>query len=135
MPSSPDDSRWPHLELPLRPPYPPMEAKRTDRIPVAGSWQFEPKWDGFRAVIFRDGSEVAIQSKAGQPLGRYFPEVIAAARKLKAKKFVLDSELVVPVEGRLSFDDLLLRIHPAASRIDRLSRELPAQILAFDLLV
>lgn len=135
MPSTSDDSRWPRLELPLTPPYPPMEAKRTDRIPAAGSWQFEPKWDGFRAVIFRDGNEVAIQSKAGQPLGRYFPEVIDAARKLKAKKFVLDSELVVPVEGRLSFDDLLLRIHPAVSRIEKLAREIPAQILAFDLLV
>jgi ATP-dependent DNA ligase len=112
-----------------------MEAKRSDRIPAAGEWQFEPKWDGFRALVFRDGSEVAIQSKAGQPLGRYFPEVIEAARRLKAKRFVLDGELVVPVKGRLSFDDLLLRIHPAASRIERLAREIPAQILAFDLLV
>jgi ATP-dependent DNA ligase len=112
-----------------------MEAKRTDRIPPSGDWQFEPKWDGFRAILFRDGDQVAIQSKAGQPLGRYFPEVIEAARALRAKRFVLDGELVVPVEGRLSFDDLLLRIHPAASRIERLARELPAQILAFDLLV
>ncbi len=135
MPRSNDDARWPPLDLPIVPPFAPMEAKRSDRIPAVGSWQFEPKWDGFRALIFRDGNEIAIQSKAGQPLGRYFPEVIEAARRLKGRRFVLDSELVVPVEGRLSFDDLLLRIHPAASRIERLSREIPAQILAFDLLV
>ena len=81
------------------------------------AWQYEPKWDGFRCLAFRDGDEVELQSKAGQPLGRYFPEVVEAVRALKAKKFVLDGEIVVPVDGELSFDDLLQRIHPAESRI------------------
>ncbi len=111
-----------------------MEAKRADRIPGSKGWLFEPKWDGFRAVIFRSGDEVVIQSKAGQPLGRYFPELVDAARRLKPDPFVIDGEIVVPVEGRLSFDDLLLRIHPAASRVEKLSREIPAEVFVFDLL-
>lgn len=131
----PKPSEWPELELPLSPPYPPMEALRREKIPKGGDgWQYEPKWDGFRALVFRDREQVAIQSKAGQPLHRYFPEVVAATLALPAKRFVLDGELVIPVDGRLSFDDLLQRIHPAASRIEKLSREMPAQLLAFDLL-
>jgi ATP-dependent DNA ligase len=125
---------WPELDLPLQPPFAPMEAKRVDRIPAGDRWQFEPKWDGFRAIVFRSGDEVAIQSKAGQPLGRYFPELLAAFRALKAKKFVLDGEIVVPAEGRLSFDDLLLRLHPAESRVRKLAEASPAHYYAFDIL-
>ncbi|HEY0159511.1 MAG TPA: ATP-dependent DNA ligase [Thermoanaerobaculia bacterium] len=125
---------WPELDLPLTPPYAPMEAKRADRIPAGDHWQFEPKWDGFRAIIFRSGGEVAIQSKAGQPLGRYFPEVAEAARALKQDRFILDGEIVVPAGGRLSFDDLLLRIHPAESRIRKLAAATPAHFYAFDIL-
>lgn len=122
------------MTLPIQPPYAPMEAKRVDKIPAGETWQFEPKWDGFRAIVFRDGDDVYIQSKAGQPLARYFPEIADAARALKQKQFVLDGEIVVPVEGRLSFDDLLQRIHPAESRIRKLAAENPAHYYVFDLL-
>lgn len=122
------------MTLPIQPPYAPMEARRVDSIPTGGRWQFEPKWDGFRAIVFRDGDDVAIQSKAGQPLARYFPEIVEAIRSLRQKRFVLDGELVVPVRGRLSFDDLLQRMHPAESRIRKLAEESPAHYYAFDLL-
>jgi ATP-dependent DNA ligase len=104
-----------------------MEAKLAKTIPVGPEWEYEPKWDGFRCLAFRDGDEVELQSKSGQPLTRYFPEVVAALRKLGAKKFILDGELIVP-----AFDDLLQRIHPAASRVERLSREHPATYVLFD---
>jgi ATP-dependent DNA ligase len=123
------------MDLPIKPPLPPMEAKRVDKIPADDHWQFEPKWDGFRAIAFRDGDEIELQSKAGQPLARYFPEVVAALRGLKAQKFVLDGEIVVPVDGRLSFDDLLQRIHPAESRIRKLAEATPAHYFVFDVLV
>jgi ATP-dependent DNA ligase len=126
---------FPHIALPIRPPYPPMEAKLVDEIPRGDNWQYEPKWDGFRCVAFRKGAKVLLQSKAGQPLGRYFPEVVAALLKLKSTQFVLDGEIVIEQDGHLSFDDLLMRIHPAASRIERLSKETPATYLLFDLLV
>lgn len=112
-----------------------MEAELVAELPTGGGWQYEPKWDGFRCLAFRDGAQVELRSKAGQPLGRYFPEVVAALAALPAPRFVLDGEIVVPVEGALSFDALLLRIHPAASRIEKLSRETPAHYLVFDLLV
>src|SRR6185369_14947344 len=118
----------------IKPPYPPMEAARADAIPSGDHWQFEPKWDGFRSVIFRDRDDVYVQSKAGQPLARYFPEVVEAIRSVKTKQFVLDGEIVVPVNGRLSFDDLLLRIHPAESRIKKLAAANPSHYFAFDLL-
>lgn len=124
---------FPKLGLPLQPPYPPMEAKRQESVPT-GEWLFEPKWDGFRAIVFRSGDQVVIQSKAGQPLQRYFPELVEAFRSLKPTKFILDGEIVVPVEGRLSFDDLLLRIHPAESRVRKLAATIPANYFAFDLL-
>ena len=111
-----------------------MEARRVDKIPPGDHWQFEPKWDGFRAIAFRDGDEIALQSKAGQPLARYFPEVVEALRGVKAQEFVLDGEIVVPVGARLSFDDLLQRIHPAASRIKKLAESTPAHYFVFDLL-
>jgi ATP-dependent DNA ligase len=112
-----------------------MEAKSVEKLPAGEMWQYEPKWDGFRCLAFRDGERVELQSKSGQPLGRYFPEVVAALLKLKAKQFVLDGEIVVPIKGKFSFDDLLMRIHPAASRIKKLSEETPAKLIVFDLLV
>ncbi|MFL5469258.1 MAG: ATP-dependent DNA ligase [Gemmatimonadaceae bacterium] len=112
-----------------------MEALSVREIPAGPDWQYEPKWDGFRCLAFREGKTVHLQSKAGQPLDRYFPEVVENFRGLAAGKFVLDGEIVVPVDGDLSFDDLLLRIHPAASRINKLSKETPASFIAFDLLV
>lgn len=123
------------MTLPIRPPYPPMEAQLVERIPRGPGWLYEPKWDGFRCLAFRDGPDVELQSKAGKPLARYFPEVVANVRALAADRFVLDGEIVVPVEGAFSFDDLLQRIHPAASRINRLAREHPATLVVFDLLV
>jgi ATP-dependent DNA ligase len=124
-----------NLNLPLAPPYPPMEAKLVDEIPHGALWQYEPKWDGFRCLAFRDGDTIELQSKAGQPLGRYFPEIVEALRQLKPRKFVLDGEIVILRNGHLSFDDLLMRIHPAASRIKKLSVETPSTLLVFDLLV
>jgi ATP-dependent DNA ligase len=126
---------FPPIKLPIRPPYPPMEAKLVDEIPRGDNWQYEPKWDGFRCLAFRKGDEVLLQSKAGQPLGRYFPDLVAALQELKPQQFVLDGEIVILSDGHLSFDDLLLRIHPAASRIQKLSHETPATYLLFDLLV
>jgi ATP-dependent DNA ligase len=126
---------FPPIKLPIRPPYPPMEAKAVDEIPRGDNWQYEPKWDGFRCVAFRKGDQVILQSKAGQPLGRYFPELVVALEELKPKQFVLDGEIVILRDGHLSFDDLLLRIHPAASRIKKLSHETPVTYLLFDLLV
>jgi ATP-dependent DNA ligase len=112
-----------------------MEAKLADALPPPGPWQFEPKWDGFRCLAFWDGARAALQSKAGQPLARYFPELVAAFAALGAPRAVLDGEIVIPVEGGLSFDDLLLRIHPSESRIRKLAAERPAMLLVFDLLV
>jgi ATP-dependent DNA ligase len=131
---------FPKIALPLQPPYPPAEAKSVKEVPRGGEWLYEPKWDGFRCLTFRSGDEVILQSKAGQPLTRYFPEVVDALRSLDARKFVLDGEIVVRSHTRgsaaeLDFDALLQRIHPAASRIQRLSRETPASYLLFDLLL
>lgn len=112
-----------------------MEAKSVEQLPRGDAWQYEPKWDGFRCVAFRDGERVDLQSKSGQPLARYFPEIAEALLKLKPKQFVLDGEIVVPIKGRFSFDDLLMRIHPAASRIKKLAAETPAKLIVFDLLV
>ena len=94
---------------------PPMEAKLAEAIPDGEGWQFEPKWDGFRCLAFRDGGAVELMSKSGKPLGRYFPEIVAALLALEATRFVLDGELVLPVGRILSFADLQLRLHPAAS--------------------
>jgi len=118
----------------LKPPLAPMEARSVDTIPEGPEWQYEPKWDGFRCLVFRDGEKVVLQSKAGKPLTRYFPEILDAVRALGAKRFVLDGEIVVPRDGAFSFDDLLQRIHPAKSRIEKLAHETPALLIAFDLL-
>jgi ATP-dependent DNA ligase len=123
------------MNLPIQPPLAPMEALLVDEIPTGEGWQYEPKWDGFRCLAFRDGKEVQLQSKSGQPLTRYFPELAEAFLKLKPQRFVLDGEIAVPVDSRFSFDDLLQRIHPAESRVRKLSQEHPALFIAFDLLV
>jgi ATP-dependent DNA ligase len=123
------------VTLPLRAGYAPMEARLVEEIPAGPGWQYEPKWDGFRCLVFRDGDTVALRSKAGRPLERYFPDVVEAVRALPARRFVLDGELVVPVRGQLAFDDLLQRIHPAPSRVRRLATERPAMLIVFDLLV
>ena len=120
--------------LEVKPGLPPMEAKLVDSLPEGEGWQFEPKWDGFRCLVFRDGPEVALMSKSGKPLGRYFPEVVDSVLAMEADRFVLDGELVIPVGGVLSFDALQLRLHPAESRVNRLAGETPAQLMLFDLL-
>jgi ATP-dependent DNA ligase len=111
-----------------------MEARSVDTIPQGKEWQYEPKWDGFRCLLSREGERVTMTSKAGEDLTRYFPEVVAGAQELKATSFVLDGELVVPHGKAFSFDDLLQRIHPAASRVKMLSEQTPALFIAFDLL-
>jgi ATP-dependent DNA ligase len=123
------------MTLPLARSYAPMEALLVDELPTGDDWQYEPKWDGFRCLAFRDGAKVDVMSKAGKPLTRYFPELVEMLREVRAKRFVLDGEIVVPKDGELSFDELLLRIHPAASRIKLLSTESPASLIVFDLLV
>ena len=111
-----------------------MEARSVDEIPMGDGWQYEPKWDGFRCLAFRDGKDIFLQSKAGQPLARYFPDVVAQLQALKARRFVLDGELAIPVGRALSFDELQLRLHPAASRVQKLATEHPALLIVFDLL-
>ena len=123
------------MALPLQPPFPPMEALSVDTIPSGDEWQYEPKWDGFRCLIFRDGARVEMQSKAGQPLARYFPEIVAATTALKPEQFIVDGELAIPTGEAFSFDALLQRLHPAASRVKKLAAETPAIFIAFDLLV
>lgn len=120
--------------LALQPPVEPMEAKTLAKIPRGEQWLYEPKWDGFRCIAFRDGDEVAMQSKSGQPLDRYFPELVEALRSLKAPRFVIDGEIFIERDGGLDFDALLQRIHPAASRIRKLSAETPSSYAVFDLL-
>jgi len=110
----------------------PMEARLVAELPPQSGWQFEPKWDGFRCLAFRDGDSIEIMSKSGKPLGRYFPEVIALLKRLNARRFVLDGELILPVGNILSFDALQARLHPAESRIHKLAEETPAQLMAFD---
>ncbi len=111
-----------------------MEARSADEIPEGDEWQYEPKWDGFRCLAFRDGDEVYLQSKSGQPLARYFPDVVKSLGELSAKHFVLDGELVIPIDGALSFEELQLRLHPAASRVQKLASAHPALFIVFDLL-
>jgi ATP-dependent DNA ligase len=123
------------MGLPIAPTYPPMEAKLVDELPTGSEWWYEPKWDGFRCLAFRDGAHIDLMSKAQKPLTRYFPEVADALLASPARRFVLDGELVVPIEQQLSFDALLQRIHPAESRVRKLAAEWPAELIVFDLLV
>src|SRR5690349_20932314 len=125
----------PEMKLPIQPVYLPMEAQQVGNIPRGDEWQYEPKWDGFRCLAFRNDHEIALQSKSGQPMARFFPELVSALRELEPRQIVLDGEIVVPAGASVSFDALLMRIHPAASRIRRLSQETPALLIVFDLLV
>jgi ATP-dependent DNA ligase len=129
MPSSRRKPKPSTPELPAA-----MEARSVDAIPRGPEWQYEPKWDGFRCLLSRRRCKVDLRSKSGEDLGRYFPELVDAALKLKVTTFLLDGEIVVPHGKTFSFDDLLQRIHPAASRIKKLSQDTPALFLAFDLL-
>jgi ATP-dependent DNA ligase len=112
-----------------------MEALPARELPAGREWQYEPKWDGFRCLAFRSQDRANLMSKSGKPLTRYFPELVEALLALKARQFVLDGEIVIAINGKLSFDDLLLRIHPASSRIQKLSESTPCMYLVFDLLV
>jgi ATP-dependent DNA ligase len=124
------------MPFPIEPPVEPMLAKSQPRIPDGDGWIYEPKWDGFRALIFRDGNELYLQSRDLKPLDRYFPELIEPLRAVgkPESRFVLDGEIVIARDGGLDFDSLLLRIHPAASRVAKLAAETPASFVAFDLL-
>jgi len=123
------------MSIPLKQPYMPMEARSVSDLPRGPEWQYEPKWDGFRCLAFRDGGKVNLQSKSGQPLERYFPELVEELLALRAETFALDGEIVIPMDGSFSFDELLMRIHPAASRVQKLARQHPATLIIFDLLV
>lgn len=112
----------------------PMEAKLVDALPTEDGWQYEPKWDGFRAIASRLGDHVELMSKSGKPLARYFPEIVAALLETGCRDYALDGELILPIDGELSFDALQARLHPAESRIRRLSGETPAQLMLFDCL-
>jgi ATP-dependent DNA ligase len=122
-------------EFPLSLETAPMEAKSAERLPQgADVWQYEPKWDGFRCLAFKAGRTVDLRAKSGKPLGRYFPEVVAMLAALTSQRFVLDGELVIEIDGRLDFDALQMRLHPAESRIRKLSAETPARLVVFDIL-
>jgi ATP-dependent DNA ligase len=124
------------MSFPIEPPIAPMLARSQPAIPDGSGWIYEPKWDGFRALVFRDGNEVYLQSRDLKPLDRYFPELIEPLRgvSLPASRFVLDGEIVIAGDEGLDFESLLLRIHPAASRVAKLAGEMPASFVAFDLL-
>jgi ATP-dependent DNA ligase len=122
------------VSLPLSPPIQPQLAKSARELPAGDDWCYEPKWDGFRTIVFRDGDEVHLQSRNGKPMNRYFPDVVEQALALPAQRYVIDGEMVVTVDGIQEFDLLSQRIHPAASRVERLAKETPAALVAFDLL-
>ena len=121
--------------LPIRPGLEPMEAKSAEQLPEGEGWSFEPKWDGFRCLAFRDGPAVELQAKSGKPLTRFFPEVATRLAALEAARFVIDGELMIASGSSFSFDALQMRLHPAESRIRRLSVETPASLVLFDMLV
>ncbi|MEA2332584.1 MAG: hypothetical protein QOH58_2722 [Thermoleophilaceae bacterium] len=122
------------MNLPLEPPIKPQLAKSARELPTGEGWRYEPKWDGFRTIVFRDGDEVYLQSRNGRPMNRYFPDIVEQVLALPAQRLVLDGEMVVTVDGIQEFDLLSQRIHPAASRVERLAKETPAALVAFDLL-
>src|SRR5205085_3827312 len=122
------------MTLPLEPPIKPQLAKSAKELPDGDGWVYEPKWDGFRTIVFRDGDDVYLQSRNGKPMNRYFPEVIPAVQSLPGQRLVLDGELIVVVDGVQEFDLLGQRIHPAKSRVEMLAKETPAAFVAFDLL-
>jgi len=122
------------MNLPVQAPIAPMLAKLQRDVPAGEGWLYEPKWDGFRSIVFRDGDEVQIWSRQEKPLNRYFPELPAILRAALPERSVVDGEIIVSVDGKLDFDALQMRIHPAASRAEKLSKEIPAGFVAFDLL-
>jgi ATP-dependent DNA ligase len=124
----------PTVTLPLKPPIKPQLARPAKELPSGDGWRFEPKWDGFRTIVFRDGDDVYLQSRNGKPMNRYFPEVIPHVMALPADRIVLDGELIVVVDGIQEFDLLGQRIHPAKSRVEMLAEQWPAAFVAFDVL-
>ena len=124
----------PFERLPLQPPIAAMETRQVDRIPEGADWSYEPKWDGFRCIAFRDGEHVELESKAGQSLTRYFPEIVDALRSAESTAFIVDGELFIEAGAGFDFDALLQRVHPAASRVRALSERTPAMYAVFDLL-
>jgi len=122
------------MSLPLEPPIQPQLARPAKELPDGAEWRFEPKWDGYRTIVFRDGDDVRLQSRNGKPMNRYFPEVVEQVLALPGERLVLDGEMIVVIDGFQEFDVLSQRIHPAASRVDRLAAETPAVLVAFDLL-
>jgi ATP-dependent DNA ligase len=122
------------VELAVNPPLLPMLAKRVGELPADGDWIFEPKWDGFRALVFRDGDEILIQSRDEKPLNRYFPDLLDPLRSALPMRCVLDGEIVIVKDNGLDFDALQLRLHPAASRVKLLSQQTPSSMVFFDLL-
>jgi ATP-dependent DNA ligase len=122
------------MQLPVNPPILPMLAKRVDALPAGDDWIFEPKWDGFRALIFRDGPDIFVQSRDEKPLNRYFPDLLEPLRKTLPDRCVLDGEIVIVTDKGLDFDLLQLRLHPAASRVKMLAEKNPASFVFFDLL-
>ena len=138
VPAVPPQPRQPvdfdRVKLPFDAPLEPMLAKPSNGLPEGDGWLFEPKWDGFRAIVFRDGDEVLIQSRDLKPLDRYFPELAAPIRASFPERCVVDGEVVISTDGGLAFESLLLRIHPAASRVKMLAEETPASFVAWDLL-
>ena len=132
--------RRPGVEFPdlysLRQGAAPMEARSAESLPnEPGEWQFEPKWDGFRCMVFKDAGSVELRGKTGTSLSRFFPEVVATLLDVPFERFVVDGELVIELSGRITFEALQARLHPAASRIRRLSLETPARLILFDMLV
>jgi ATP-dependent DNA ligase len=123
------------LSLPLAVNQRPMEAELARSLPEGDHWIYEPKWDGFRCLVFKNGEEIDLRSKAGKPLARYFPDLVEAISDIGAKRLVLDGEIVIPRDGALVFDELLLRMHPAESRVRKLAEANPAHLITFDLLV
>src|SRR3954467_9680861 len=124
----------PAVALPLKPPIKPQLARAAKELPTGDEWRFEPKWDGFRTIVFRDGDDVHLQSRNGKPMNRYFPEIIPHVLALDDERIVLDGELIVVVDGIQEFDLLGQRIHPAKSRVEMLAKETPAAFVAFDVL-
>src|SRR5919107_1320746 len=122
------------MALPLKPPIKPQLARSAKELPEGDSWRYEPKWDGFRTIVFRDGDDVHLQSRNGKPMNRYFPEVIPQVLALPSERVVLDGELIVVVVGIQEFDLLGQRIRPAKSRVEMLAEQWPAAFVAFDVL-
>ena len=122
------------MTLPVKPPVKPQLAKSARELPLGDDWCYEPKFDGFRTIVFREGDDVQLQSRNGRPMNRYFPDVVEQVLQLPGERLVLDGEMIVLVDGVQEFDLLSQRIHPAASRVERLREETPADLVAFDLL-